>query len=253
MKKILLSIITLLPTLVLAETFYPHQARVIDGDTIEVLVHGQHSERVRLLGIDAPESGQDFGNRSKQTLNQCVQAGLQNRNLRIESQKRDRYNRLLGVVYAGETDCNLNQITLGMAWHYKYYLNDQPIAIQTSYAQAERTAFVARHGLWSMCATAPWRYRRGERGCDTPNVGTSPITTPAQTTNHAPTRNVSNHNTTNRSILNRNTPNTASCTTLRTMTCKQFDSCDTARLALSCGNARLDGDKDGVPCEAICR
>lgn len=242
MKKIAYPLLALLPTLASAEVIYPHQARVIDGDTIEVLVRGQHSERVRLLGIDAPENGQDFGNRAKQTLAQCIQTGIQNRNLRVESQKRDRYNRLLGVVYAGEIDCNHEQIALGMAWHYKSYLSDQPPSMQIRYAQTEHSAFIAKQGLWTMCATAPWRYRQGERGCDVPDF--SAIST-TSTRTIRPSGNVFNRNATSTS--------TASCPALRTMTCRQFDSCDTARQALSCGNTRLDGDQDGVPCESICR
>lgn len=35
-------------------------------------------------------------------------------------------------------------------------------------------------------------------------------------------------------------------------TCGQMASCEQAKLALKCGNKRLDRDKDGVPCESIC-
>ncbi|GEM_PF-704724 len=34
--------------------------------------------------------------------------------------------------------------------------------------------------------------------------------------------------------------------------CGQMASCEQAKLALECGNTRLDRDKDGVPCESIC-
>ena len=34
--------------------------------------------------------------------------------------------------------------------------------------------------------------------------------------------------------------------------CGQMVSCEQAKLALKCGNTRLDRDKDGVPCESIC-
>ena len=37
---------------------------VLDGATIEVL-HNQHSERIRLSGIDCPEKGQPFGQKAK--------------------------------------------------------------------------------------------------------------------------------------------------------------------------------------------
>lgn len=35
-------------------------------------------------------------------------------------------------------------------------------------------------------------------------------------------------------------------------TCGQMVSCEQAKLALKCGNTKLDRDKDGVPCESIC-
>lgn len=37
-------------------------------------------------------------------------------------------------------------------------------------------------------------------------------------------------------------------------TCKQMDSCDEAKFYLSkCGVKSLDGDRDGVPCNSLCR
>ncbi|MBZ5486883.1 excalibur calcium-binding domain-containing protein [Halomonas aquamarina] len=43
-----------------------------------------------------------------------------------------------------------------------------------------------------------------------------------------------------------------SCDTRKT--CGQMSSCDEAMFhLLQCGNGRLDGDNDGVPCESICR
>jgi hypothetical protein len=37
-------------------------------------------------------------------------------------------------------------------------------------------------------------------------------------------------------------------------TCPQMTSCEEAKFYLThCGVARLDGDKDGVPCESLCR
>lgn len=35
-------------------------------------------------------------------------------------------------------------------------------------------------------------------------------------------------------------------------TCGQMVNCEQAKLALKCGNTKLDRDKDGVPCESIC-
>jgi hypothetical protein len=63
----------LLPCLLVLVAGYPacgsdYSARVVgisDGDTITVLTAGKVQHRVRLHGIDAPETGQDFGSRAK--------------------------------------------------------------------------------------------------------------------------------------------------------------------------------------------
>lgn len=136
--------------------------RIIDGDTAEVLIVGQGSQRVRLLGVDAPESRQAFGKASKKSLATCTTA----RPLQLASNKTDRYGRLVGVIYAGGIDCNLYQIQSGMAWHYKAYQNDQTKTDQQKYANAEQYAQTQKIGLWSdNCPIAPWNYRKGQKSC----------------------------------------------------------------------------------------
>lgn len=48
------------------------------------------------------------------------------------------------------------------------------------------------------------------------------------------------------------TPASTSCDNLP-RTCKQMTSCEQAKRAYRCGNTRLDRDKDGVPCENLCK
>lgn len=133
--------------------------RAIDGDTLEILSSGQ-SFRVRLQGIDAPESRQDFGRAAKDTLATCATGKVS-----VHYNKTDRYGRLVGTVYADGTDCNLNQLHQGMAWHYKAYAHEQSETERETYAQAENTARTAQKGLWAACATAPWDFRRGVTDC----------------------------------------------------------------------------------------
>lgn len=136
-------------------------ARVIDGDTLEVLPFNGRSERIRLLGIDAPESKQRFGNASRLSLASCLKKGQ----IRVQYRQKDKYSRLLGKVWAGDTDCNLYQVKQGMAWHYKYFQNQQPVNDRTFYSNAEKQAKQKKLGLWSdPHPVNPYNYRKSHKG-----------------------------------------------------------------------------------------
>lgn len=55
-----------------AETFSGKVVRVSDGDTVTVLFEEKTPIRVRIMGIDAPEKKQAFGERSKQAMLDCI-------------------------------------------------------------------------------------------------------------------------------------------------------------------------------------
>lgn len=86
---------------------------ISDGDTITILDPQRVQHRVRLAGIDAPERHQDFGNRSKQSLS----AMAYRQQATVETNKTDRYGRLVGKVVINGEDVNLHQVRRGMAWH----------------------------------------------------------------------------------------------------------------------------------------
>jgi endonuclease YncB( thermonuclease family) len=75
-----------------ADTMSGRVVRVVDGDTLVLLVAGHEQERIRLAGIDCPERKQAFGTRAKQALTRRV-AGKE---VTIEWAKRDRYGRVVG-------------------------------------------------------------------------------------------------------------------------------------------------------------
>lgn len=68
---------------------------VADGDTVTILDDLNRQYKVRLSGIDAPEKGQPYGQRSKQTLSECAFG----RSASVEGNKLDRYGRLVGKVH----------------------------------------------------------------------------------------------------------------------------------------------------------
>lgn len=133
---------------------------VADGDTITVLTAARERERIRLAGIDAPESKQAFGGAAKRNLSALVFGA----EVRIEYAKRDRYGRIVGRVLRDGRDAGLAQIEAGLAWHYVRYAAEQPYAERDAYAGAERAARTARRGLWRDAAPlAPWDWRAQRR------------------------------------------------------------------------------------------
>jgi len=130
---------------------------VADGDTVKLLTADNQTYKIRLAGIDAPEKKQAFGNESKKTLSDCAEGKAAT----IDGNKKDRYDRIVGKVIVAGVDCNLRQIKLGMAWHYKKYEKEQEVEDRSIYAQEEYLAQMAGRGLWADTATlAPWDYRK---------------------------------------------------------------------------------------------
>jgi endonuclease YncB( thermonuclease family) len=126
--------------------------RVVDGDTIDI-----EGTRVRLEGIDAPETGQtckngrgqvwDCGHAATKMLRdligpfevQCRHAGI------------DKYGRMLGTCFAGQMDINAEMVRRGYAWAYVKY--------STAYVQQEAMAQAAGLGIWQGEAMPAWDYR----------------------------------------------------------------------------------------------
>ncbi len=141
---------------------------VSDGDTITVLDAQKVQHKIRLSGIDAPESSQAFGRRSKEHLSNLVFG----QTVTVVAEKSDRYGRTLGKVLVNRQDANLAQVQAGLAWHYKKYANQQPSADRASYARTEEHARQNRLGLWrDDNPTPPWDFRRSKGKTSTVSGG----------------------------------------------------------------------------------
>ena len=138
--------------------------RVIDGDTIHVVTGGNVRFKVRLERIDAPESDQPYGKEATDYLAKLIKG----RTVRVEWVKKDRYGRILGIVYYDQPgnpnskpnrqDINLTMVSTGNAWHYSYF--DQTPA----YAAAESAAKEKKLGLWaSDNVISPYEWRKNKR------------------------------------------------------------------------------------------
>lgn len=109
---------------------------VTDGDTIKILTSKQQQIKVRLYGIDAPEKKQPYGAAAKQYLADLV-AG---KTVQIEELGKDRYKRVLGIVYLDSKDVNENLVLNGYAWAFTKY--------SKIYESQEQQARSKGLGLW---------------------------------------------------------------------------------------------------------
>jgi endonuclease YncB( thermonuclease family) len=134
--------------------------RVTDGDTVTLLDEHEALHKIRLAGIDAPESAMPFGHQATLHLMSLVFGE------RVEAviYKQDRYGREVATLMHGEQDINLAMLQAGLAWHYKHYAKEQPAAQAQAYAQAEELARKLSLALWQDCdPNAPWDWRKSRR------------------------------------------------------------------------------------------
>jgi endonuclease YncB( thermonuclease family) len=139
---------------------------ISDGDTITVLDDKKTQYKIRLQGIDAPESGQDFGQVSKQNLSHLIYG----KTVHTLLHKKDKYGRFVGTIYLEGKDINLEQVKAGLAWHYKQYENEQSGAERTAYSNAETSAKNSKAGLWKQPNPVPpwdWRHNGNSVGLTT--------------------------------------------------------------------------------------
>ena len=138
-----------------ADTLAGRVVNVADGDTLTLLDAAQRQHKVRLAEIDAPEKGQAFGQRSKESLTAlCAGQPAQ-----VQLAGKDRYGRVVGKVTCARVDANREQVRRGMAWVYdRYAPAGSPLYRLQAEAQADR------RGLWDdPRAKAPWSWRAEKR------------------------------------------------------------------------------------------
>lgn len=123
---------------------------VADGDTVDLLV-GSQTHRVRLGGIDAPESDQAHG-----TVARAALAWLclgRTANLNVEDT--DRYGRLVGQLRCQDEAVNARLVQQGHAWVSPAYNRDPALPALEARAKHERL------GLWAQPhPTPPWTWRQ---------------------------------------------------------------------------------------------
>lgn len=127
---------------------------VTDGDTLSVLHQGK-AEKIRLIGIDAPEAHQGYGRVAKQFVSELAFGKI----VTVEVKGRDKYGRTLAdVVLPNEQSLNRALVQAGLAWWYFKYSNDVTLG------HLEVEAKAGKRGLWQDGqAIPPWAFRKINR------------------------------------------------------------------------------------------
>lgn len=134
-----------------AEAMIGEVIGITDGDTLTILVD-RKPVKVRLSEIDAPESKQDFGTRSRQSL----AAICHRKPARVAWKSRDRYGRVIGQIQCAGTDANAHQVSSGMAWVFDRYSTPD-----SALYKLQDDARQAKRGLWADAnPIPPWEWRR---------------------------------------------------------------------------------------------
>ena len=134
-------------------------ARVVDGDTIEVA-----GTKIRLEGIDAPESGQTCarkwlgivsgtwacGTKAADELTRLVSR----QPISCDATGTDKYGRTLAICHAGNVDLNAHMVRQGLAWAFVKY--------SRRYVPEENAARAEGLGIWQAPTMTAWDFRAGQ-------------------------------------------------------------------------------------------
>ena len=130
--------------------------KVLDGDTYDLLLADNTKIRIRMEGIDAPESGMPYGRKATDYLKALTQ---NQKTVKVSLSNKDQYGRYVSYTYLEDgRELSREMIKAGYAWHYKQYNKDKELA------DLEKEARDAKRGLWQdKTPVAPWDVRRMKR------------------------------------------------------------------------------------------
>jgi micrococcal nuclease len=125
--------------------------KVADGDTVTVRCPNRKSgERVRLLGIDAPELLQAYGKEAHTALSNICKG----KEALVERHGKDQYRRTLARITCDGVDAQRYMVDNGWAWAMR---RDVDVELQSLESEARKN----KRGLWQDDRPkSPWRFRR---------------------------------------------------------------------------------------------
>ncbi|MDL2315487.1 thermonuclease family protein [Desulfovibrio sp. OttesenSCG-928-A18] len=136
-------------------------ARVVhvsDGDTVHVEpIKGGKRIKVRLYGVDCPESRQPYGQAATGFVSDLALFKI----VDVQPYDTDRYGRTVAVLAIGESTAQDALLDAGLAWVYTRYCKIPQCA---AWKDKEKAAARARRGLWrdldgASKPVAPWTWR----------------------------------------------------------------------------------------------
>jgi endonuclease YncB( thermonuclease family) len=130
--------------------------KVSDGDTIHLTTPEQTKLKVRLYGIDAPETpkinhrtgrvnkpGQPYGDESWKSLENKIMG----KQVKMDILDVDKYKRMVGMIWLGDRNINLEMVREGCAEAFVEYLKDP---YKQEFIKAEKEARSEKKGIWSL-------------------------------------------------------------------------------------------------------
>lgn len=134
-----------------ADTYHAEVTAITDGDTIVVLRANSQKVRIRLAGIDCPETNQPWGSRAKRAASDY----MERKHVAIEEVGQDRYERTIGRVFVDGVNINRALVGDGHCWAYTRYAKDKVLS------DLQDQAMKRQSGLWELIEPVPpWEWRR---------------------------------------------------------------------------------------------
>ena len=120
---------------------------VYDGDTVSIVI-SRKREKVRLIGIDAPEMGQKpWGEEAKRYLESILQNSDWKVRVEFDVEKTDQYGRVLAYIWT--TDRRLINLMMIKSGYAMFYTVPPNVKYAEEFGKAQAEARKERLGMWS--------------------------------------------------------------------------------------------------------
>ena len=141
-----------------AATLFGKVVEVTEGDVLTVM-NMKRPARIRLIGVDAPEKNQPFGDVARQHLSDLVLG----QNVMVEYSGIGRDGTIVGRVLLNNADMNAQMIRDGAAWFDPSFKGELGEEKHDIYSQSQQAARTEKRGLWQTGdAVAPWEFVKNQ-------------------------------------------------------------------------------------------